>query len=111
MVDNNISGPLLRKSYGTNDARPKNSMHSCREYGLLAPEDREGGRANVRPGVRGYSYGATRGAVEEGRTETETGVETGQSVLLAHGMQEDGNEEKIPLDQSRGLNTCDHPGG
>ena len=71
-------------------------MHSRREYSLLASEETEGGRASAGPRVRGDGHGATWGTAEEGRTDTETGVRTGKRALLAHGIQEDRNEERPP---------------
>ena len=72
-VDENSAGPLPRQSDGTDGARPKNGMHPRCEYGLLAPEEPEGGRSNTGPWVRGDGHGATRGTAEKGRTETSTG--------------------------------------
>ena len=51
-ADKDSMGPQKRQSDGTDGARPKNGMHSCREYGILALEKPEGGRANAGPWVR-----------------------------------------------------------
>ena len=48
--------------------------------------------------------GATRGAVDQGQMETETGDDAGQRALLARGMQEDIDKEQIPLERLRALN-------
>ena len=77
VADDDSAGPQPRQSDGTDGSRPKNGVHLCREYGLLAPEEPEGGRANAGPRVRGNGHRATRGMVEEGQLETETGVGTG----------------------------------
>ena len=98
-ADNDSVVPLPRQSNGTDGARPQNGMHLRRKYGLLAPEEPEGGQANAGTLARGDGHGVTRGTVAEGRMEIDTGFETGQHALLAHcGMQEGGNEEKIPPD-------------
>ena len=107
-VDDDSAGPLPRQSDG---ARPENGMHPRREYGLLAPEEPEGGRANAGPRARGDCHGSTRVTVEKGRTETPMEAETGQCALLARGMQEDGEEVQSPPDWSRALNVCGHSGG
>ena len=86
-------------------------MHLRRKYSLLEPEELEGGQSNPGSRVSGYGQGATRWTAEEGQTEIETIVETGQQLLLACGMQEDRNEERSSPDQSCALNACDHPGG
>ena len=57
------AGNLPQQSDGANGARPKNGMHLRREYGLLATEDPEGGRANTGPWERGDGHGATGGTV------------------------------------------------
>ena len=82
-------------------------MHSHRKYGLLAPEEPEEGQAKTGPRARGDSHRSTRGTAEEGQTE----AKTGQRVLLACGMQEEGNEVQRTPDRSRALNVCGHPGG
>ena len=95
-ADNDSTGPQPWQSNGTNGNSPKNGMHPRREYGLLAPEEPEGGRANAGPRARGDRHGSTRVTVEKGRTETPMEAETGQCALLARGMQEDGEEVQIP---------------
>ena len=86
-------------------------MHLHHEYGLLAPEETRGGPANAGAQVRGAVHGAISGTADDWWTETEMGEETGQRTLLARGMQENGNEDQIPPNQSRALNTCGHQGG
>ena len=40
-----------------------------------------------------------------------TGDKTGQSAILAHGIQEDGDEERSPPEELCELNVCCHHGG
>ena len=47
--DDDSAGPLPWQSKGADGARPENSMHPRRKYGLLAPEEPEKGRANAGP--------------------------------------------------------------
>ena len=63
-----------------------------------------GGPANTRPLVSGGGHRAIRGTADNRRTEIKTGDETGQRALLERSMQEDGNEERSPPDQSHALN-------
>ena len=86
-------------------------MHPRRKYGVLAPEEPEGGQANRWTRARGDGHGATRGTAKEGRTETPTKDDTGQRALLARGMQENGDEAKRPPDRLHALNACSHPEG
>ena len=71
-------------------------MQSHYEYGILEQEEPEGGPYNTGARVRGDVHGATRGMDNQERTETATGDKTGQCALLARGMPEDGDEERIP---------------
>ena len=50
--------PLQDKADG---ARTKNGKHSLRKYGLLAPEELEGGSANAGDQVRGAGHWVIRG--------------------------------------------------
>ena len=77
-TDEDSTGTQQQQSDGADGARPKNGMHSRREYDILAPEEPEGGPDNVGAQVRGAGHGATRGAADQEYTETATGDETGQ---------------------------------
>ena len=109
-ADDNSAGPQQQQSSGVDGARPKNGMHSCREYSLLAPEVLEGGPATFGPRIRGDVHGTKRGTADHGRTETNTGENTGHRALLSRNMQEDGDKERSPSKQSRSLNGCGHQG-
>ena len=103
--------PQQRHSDGANGASTENGMQSCCEYDILVPEELAGDPATAGTRVRGAVYGATRGTEDQGRTETETGDNTGQRALLARGMQEDSNEYRSPPKRLHRINTCGHRGG
>ena len=122
-ADDNSAGPQPQQSDGANGARPLNGTHLHCKYGILDPEDPqkteeteepkhpeepeepEGDRVNTGARVRGEGHGATRGTAEEGLTATETVIGTGQRVLLARGMLEEGDKEISPP-TSRTCLTC-----
>ena len=110
-ANNNSAGPQLWQFGGADGARPENGMHLRREYILLAPEVPEGGPANAGARVRGDGHGTTRGTADKERTETDTGDKTRHRALLAHGMQEDGDEERCPPNRLRTLHARGHQGG
>ena len=88
-ADRDSKGNLHRHPNGADGARPKNGMQLCHEYSLMALEEPVGDTAAVGTQVRGDSHWATRGANNQGQTETETGDGTGQRTLLARGMPEE----------------------
>ena len=95
--------PQQRHSDGANGASTENGMQSCCKYDILVPEELAGDPATAGTWVRGAVYGSTRGTEDQGRTETETGVQTGQRALLARG-----DKEQIPPERSPVINMCGH---
>ena len=104
-------GTLHRHTAGTDGARPKNGMHSCRKNGLLAPmgpaddPDATGNQVS-RNGCK-----ATRRTADQAWRETETEEMTRQRTLPACGMQGANDEEQRPPKRSRALNVCTHQWG
>ena len=100
VVDGDRAGPEQRQSNSANGTRPENGMYSRREYSILAPEDPTGGPATAGPpNKRGRRWGHKG----DGRPRADADVdgdgdrgETGQRALLARGMQEEGNKDRIP---------------
>ena len=86
-------------------------MQSRREYGILAPEELEGDPDDVGTQVRGDGHRATRGAEDQGRTETDTGDETGQNALIACGRPPVNGGERRPLNGSALLTHVATKGG
>ena len=111
MAVRDSSGTLHRHTAGTDGARPKNGMHSCRKNGLLAPmgpaddPDATGNQVS-RNGCK-----ATRRTADQAWRETETEEMTRQRTLPACGMQGANDEEQRPPKRLRALIVCSHQWG
>ena len=107
-ADDDSAEPQQRHSDSADRAGHENGIQSRRKYGILKLEETAGDPAATGTQVRGAGNGGTRETAYLGGTETDTGDETGQSVIVAHGRPAVNNKERSPPQWLRALNACGH---
>ena len=90
----------------------KGAVHErASKYSLLVPAELacDPDAAEIQEGGDGHE--ATMGTGDQYVRETDTGDQTGKRALLARGMPEDADKERIPPKRQHALNACSHQGG